>query len=51
MSQENVALVKRGYAVLNDAYRTGDLRALRQFTEQTFDPNVVLSPRSPSRIG
>ena len=44
MSQENVELVKRGYAVLNDAYRTGDLLALGQFTEQTFDPNVVFKP-------
>ena len=44
MSQGNVELVKRGYAILNDAYRTGDWLALRQFAEQNLDPNFVLKP-------
>jgi ketosteroid isomerase-like protein len=41
MSQENVALTKRAYEVLNDAYRTGDYTGRQPF--ETFcHPEVTL---------
>jgi ketosteroid isomerase-like protein len=42
MSQENVELARRGYAALNEAYRSGDVNDLLPLTEQTTDPDVVL---------
>ena len=41
MSQENVELARRGYAALNDAYRTGDFSAA---IEEFCDPEIVLTP-------
>jgi ketosteroid isomerase-like protein len=41
MSQENVELAQTGYAVLKDAYRTGDFRA---GIEEFCDPTIVLTP-------
>jgi ketosteroid isomerase-like protein len=41
MSRENVELARRGYAALNEAYKTGDfLPALNAFC----DPQIVLKP-------
>ena len=41
MSQENVELARRGYAALNDAYRTGHFQpAIHEFC----DPEIVLKP-------
>ena len=42
MSQENVELARKGYAVLNEVYKTGDLEALRQHIENTIHPDCVL---------
>jgi ketosteroid isomerase-like protein len=44
MSQEDVETAKSGYALLNDAYRSGDARGLRTFLEEFWDPDVVLVP-------
>jgi hypothetical protein len=44
MSQENVEHARQGYAMLSDASRAGDLRALRRVIEERFDPAVVLKP-------
>jgi ketosteroid isomerase-like protein len=44
MSQENVKHAKRGYAMLSDALRAGDLRPLRRLIEERFDPEVALKP-------
>src|SRR5262245_58189973 len=42
MSQENVENARRGYAVLNETYRTGDMNIFRRTAEQLWDPDVVL---------
>ena len=44
MSQENVELAKRGYAVLNEVVKSGDFAALRRYVEERFDPACVLKP-------
>jgi len=41
MSQENANGAKRGYAALNEAYRTGEFRAV---IEEHFDPEIVFKP-------
>ena len=41
MSQENLELARRGYAALNEAFRTGNFQeALDEFC----DPDIVLTP-------
>ena len=42
MSQENVEVVERAIAAINETYRTGDLVAWRRFVEGAFDPGIVL---------
>jgi ketosteroid isomerase-like protein len=44
MSQQDVETARRGYAVLNIAYRTGDVNDLRPFIEEFWDPDVVFEP-------
>src|SRR5438105_14448273 len=41
MSQQNVELARRGYAALNDAYKTGEFQAA---IEEFCDPEIVLRP-------
>jgi|SRR5215207_9882305 len=41
MSQENVESAKRGYKMLNDALKSGELR---RRVEERFDPEVVFKP-------
>jgi ketosteroid isomerase-like protein len=42
MSKENVELARRGYAALNEAYRSGDVNDLLPIAEEMWDPDVVL---------
>jgi ketosteroid isomerase-like protein len=44
MSQQDVETAKRGYALVNAAYRSGDAHELRAFMEVFWDPDVVLVP-------
>jgi ketosteroid isomerase-like protein len=44
MSQQDVETARRGYAMLNMAYRTGDVNDLRPFAEKFWDPEVVFEP-------
>jgi ketosteroid isomerase-like protein len=41
MSQENVENARRGYAAINEAYRSGDTNQLRPLLEELWDPNIV----------
>src|SRR3954451_9505565 len=41
MSQENVENARRGYAAINEAYRSGDTNRLRPLLEELSDPNFV----------
>jgi ketosteroid isomerase-like protein len=43
MSQENVDWARRGYAILNAAYKSGDVNDLLSLAEETWDPDIVLS--------
>ena len=42
MSQENVEWARQGYAVVNDAYGTDDLTALKRYLEENLTPDFVL---------
>jgi uncharacterized protein len=42
MSQENVEAAKHGYAVLNAAYKSGDVNDLLELAEW-WDPDIVLT--------
>jgi ketosteroid isomerase-like protein len=44
MSQENVESSKRGYKMLNDALKSGDMGVLTRRVEERFDPEVVFKP-------
>ena len=44
MSKENVENARRGYAVLNEAYRAGDPSIVRPILEEYWDRNVVFEP-------
>lgn len=44
MAQQDVEIARKGYALLNEAYRSGDVRDLRAFLEEFWDPDVVLVP-------
>ena len=44
MSQENVENARRGYAVLNEAYRQGDASVFRTFLEDFWAPDAVFVP-------
>jgi ketosteroid isomerase-like protein len=44
MSQENIEIARRGYATLNDAYRTGDPNVFLPVLEENWDPDVVFEP-------
>ena len=44
MSEENVENARRGYAVLNEAYRAGDPSIFRPILEEYWDRNVVFEP-------
>ena len=44
MSEENVENARRGFAALNEAYRSGDPSIFRPFLEEYWDQNVVLEP-------
>jgi len=44
MSQENIENARRGYAALNDAYRSGDVERFRPILEEFWDPEVVFVP-------
>jgi ketosteroid isomerase-like protein len=42
MSQDNVELVRRGYAALNAAYKSGDVGDLRPLADE-WDPDMVVT--------
>jgi ketosteroid isomerase-like protein len=44
MSQELVETAQRGYAHLNRAYRSGDVKDFLPWLEEQFDPEVVFVP-------
>jgi ketosteroid isomerase-like protein len=44
MSKENVENARRGFAILNEAYRAGDPSIFRPFVEEYWDQDVVLEP-------
>jgi ketosteroid isomerase-like protein len=44
MSQENVAIVRRAYEVVNETYRTGEFTAWNELLEQVVAPEIVLKP-------
>jgi ketosteroid isomerase-like protein len=44
VSQEDVENARRGYALLNDAYRSADAERFRPFLEEIWDPEVVFVP-------
>ena len=44
MSQEDVENARRGYAVLNEAYRAGDPSLFRPMLEAYWDPDAVFQP-------
>jgi ketosteroid isomerase-like protein len=41
MSQRDIENARRGYAVLNEAYRSGDVDRFRPILEALWDPEVV----------
>ena len=41
MSQENVELARRGYAALNEAYKSGNVNDLLPIAEEMWDPDIV----------
>jgi hypothetical protein len=43
MSQENVEAAQRGYALLNAAYKCGDVNNLLPFAREAWDPDIVLT--------
>jgi SnoaL-like domain len=44
MSQENVELARRHYAILNAAFASGDLRALERHNAEFLAPDFVCKP-------
>jgi ketosteroid isomerase-like protein len=44
VSQEDIENARRGYAALNDAYRSGDVERFRATLEEFWDPEVVFVP-------
>jgi ketosteroid isomerase-like protein len=42
VSESDVENAQRGYALLNDAYRSGDIDDLRPFAAELWDPGMVL---------
>jgi ketosteroid isomerase-like protein len=44
MSQEDIKNARRGYAALNDAYRSGDVNGFRPILEEYWDEEVVFEP-------
>jgi uncharacterized protein len=42
VSQENVEWARQGYAVVNDAYGTDNLTALKRYLEENLTPDFVL---------
>src|SRR5262245_21841791 len=51
MSQENVEIVRRGYAALNEAYRAGDINVFRHTAEERWDPDDGLGVHIGSVLG
>jgi hypothetical protein len=43
MSQENVEAARRGYAILNAAYRSGNVEDLLPLAEETWDRDIILA--------
>jgi ketosteroid isomerase-like protein len=43
MSKQNLDAAKRGYAILNAAYKSGDVNDLLPFAEEIWDPDIVLT--------
>jgi hypothetical protein len=41
VSQENVELARRGYAALNEAYKSGNVNDLLPIAEEMWDPDIV----------
>jgi ketosteroid isomerase-like protein len=44
MSQQDVENARRGYAALNEAYRSGDVNDFLPILEEYWDPEVVFEP-------
>jgi ketosteroid isomerase-like protein len=44
MAEGDIEIAKRGYALWNEAYRTGDVEVLRPFLEEHWDPDAVFIP-------
>jgi ketosteroid isomerase-like protein len=44
MAAPGVEDFRRGYEVINSAYRSGDMGELRSLLEEYWDPDVVLQP-------
>jgi hypothetical protein len=44
MSQALVEIARQGYALLNRAYRSGDVNEFLPWLEEQFDPDFVLVP-------
>ena len=43
MSQRDVENARRGYAAINDAYRSGDVNDFLPIAEEMWDPDIVLT--------
>jgi ketosteroid isomerase-like protein len=44
MSQQDVETARRGYAAINDAYRSGDVDDFRPFLEEIWEQDAVITP-------
>ena len=44
MSQQDVENARRGYAILNEAYRADDAELIRPLLEEQWDPEAALVP-------
>jgi ketosteroid isomerase-like protein len=44
MAERDIQSARRGYALLNEAYRAGDVEIFRPHLEAEFDPEVVFEP-------
>jgi len=51
MSKENADLVRRSYAALNAAYKSGDVNDLLPLADEVWDPNIVLSTKGDLLAG
>jgi ketosteroid isomerase-like protein len=43
MRQDYVELARRGYALLNEAYKSGEFEQLLPYAEQWWDPEIVVT--------